>query len=435
MPCEPSRSMTSHPKVRLKVTDITNPTTMPTGAAAVPTTGISAAPAETPESAIETPACRASMRRAGTMSNISFILSLLYLLFLAADGQHLRGVGGNNLVLGVGSDDLDGDVFEPGKEDSLPHVGLQQKELFLIRQVEGLLQSINGGRRLFEQQLDGGVGNHGESVRRLEEVVHVLGNGRQPQVVLAAAFGHTVEEGRRVVGLHHPPRLVDDQQALFEVLAHRVPDVVGYQVHRHRLEVVLHVAYGKDDELFVDVDIGRLVDKARPRALSVLAEALDQELRALHAGEHQLKVGQEWRLYLGKVGVHRYVFERVGFGNGLVDDGVLRGGQPPEHNAEHPHQRHDVGAQDVGRRLVLARRREVKRVDMVLGVERDVEVPPAHRLREELVLALRVDDDDVGVKHQRAQNFELSGIAFAGARLGKDDRVVVLQRKAVKEHQ
>src|SRR3989344_314007 len=175
MPCEPSRSMTSHPKVRLKVTDITNPTTMPTGAAAVPTTGISAAPAETPESAIETPACRASIRRAGTMSNISFILSLLYLLFLAADGQHLRGVGGNNLVLGVGSDDLDGDVFEPGKEDSLP------------------------------------------------------------QVVLAAAFGHPVEEGRRVVGLHHPPRLVDDQQALFEVLAHRVPDVVGYQVHRHRL--------------------------------------------------------------------------------------------------------------------------------------------------------------------------------------------------------
>src|SRR3989344_3707227 len=265
MPCEPSRSMTSHPKVRLKVTDITNPTTMPTGAAAVPTTGISAAPAETPESAIETPACRASMRRAGTMSNISFILSLLYLLFLAADGQHLGGVGGNNLVLGVRGDDLDGDVFEPGKEDSLPHVGLQQKELFLIRQVEGLLQSINGG-----------VGNHGESVRRLEEVVHVLGNGRQPQVVLAAAFGHPVEEGRRVVRLHHPPRLVDDQQALFEVLAHRVPDVVGYQVHRHRLEVVLHVAYGKDDELFVDVDIGRLVDKARPRALSVLAEALDQ---------------------------------------------------------------------------------------------------------------------------------------------------------------
>src|SRR3990167_10616381 len=136
MPCEPSRSMTSHPKVRLKVTDITNPTTMPTGAAAVPTTGISAAPAETPASAIETPACRASMRRAGTMSSISFILSLLYLLFLAADGQHLRGVGGDDLVLGVGGDDFDGDVFKPGKKDSLPHVGLQQKELLFVGEVE-----------------------------------------------------------------------------------------------------------------------------------------------------------------------------------------------------------------------------------------------------------------------------------------------------------
>src|SRR3989344_2675151 len=151
----------SQPKVRLNEAQMTTPSSIPGGPRA-----------ERPK---EMPACSPSRKSAGTMSNISFILSLLYLLFLAADGQHLRGVGGNNLVLGVGSDDLDGDVFEPGKEDSLP------------------------------------------------------------QVVLAAAFGHPVEEGRRVVGLHHPPRLVDDQQALFEVLAHRVPDVVGYQVHRHRL--------------------------------------------------------------------------------------------------------------------------------------------------------------------------------------------------------
>src|SRR3989338_3869586 len=173
----------SQPKVRLNEAQMTTPSSIPGGPRA-----------ERPK---EMPACSPSRKSAGTMSNISFILSLLYLLFLAADGQHLRGVRGDDLVLGVRGDDFDGDVFEPRKKDPLSNVGLQQEELFLIRQVEGFLQRINSGRRLFEQQLDGRVGNHGEPVRRLEEVVHVLGNGRQPQVVLAPALGHPIEEGRR----------------------------------------------------------------------------------------------------------------------------------------------------------------------------------------------------------------------------------------------
>ena len=262
-----------------------------------------------------------------------------------------------------------------------------------------------------------------------------MGDGGEAKIVFAAALGHRVEERRRVLRLHHPPRLVDDEQALLQVFAHRIPYIVGHQVHGHGLEVVLHVAHGKDDKLFVDVDVGGFVDKARPRAFGVFGEALYQRLAPLQPREHQLKVAQERRLYLGKIAVDGDVLERVGFGDGAVDDSVLLGCEPAEHDAEHPYQRHNVRAQDVRRRLVLARQGQVEGVDVIFGVERYVEVAPAHCLGQKFVHALGVDDNNLGVKHQRAQDFEFGGVAFAGAGFGKDNGVVVLQTKAVKEHQ
>jgi hypothetical protein len=45
---------------------------------------------------------------------------------------------------------------------------------------------------------------------------------------------------------------------------------------------------------------------------------------------------------IGKVAVDRDVFERVGFGDRFVDDRVLLGREAAEHDAKHPHERHDV---------------------------------------------------------------------------------------------
>src|SRR5205809_652592 len=72
---------------------------------------------------------------------------------------------------------------------------------------------------------------------------------------------------------------------------------------------------------------------------------------------------------------------------------------------------------------------------MVLAVERNIKVPPSHRLGEKLILTLGVDDNNLSVKHERTQNLQLGGVAFAGARLGKYHGVIILQTKAVKQHQ
>src|SRR3989344_42352 len=204
--------MINQPKVKLRHIHTANPSSIPGG--------------PRPLSPKATPACSPSRKKAGIMSSISFILFLLYLLFLLADCEHLRRVGGDYLVFGVGGDDFDGNVFEPRKKYSLHHIGLQQEILFFVGEVKGFLQSVDSGGRLFEEELDGGGGYHREPVGRLKKVVHVLGNGRKPEVVLAAALCHPVEEARRVVRLHHPPCLVDDQQALFEIFADGVPNVV-----------------------------------------------------------------------------------------------------------------------------------------------------------------------------------------------------------------
>ncbi len=70
-------------------------------------------------------------------------------------------------------------MLKAGKEYALPHVALKQQIFFFIRKIEGFLQIIDGRRRLFKQQLYRRVGDHRQSIGRLQKVVDVLGNGRQ----------------------------------------------------------------------------------------------------------------------------------------------------------------------------------------------------------------------------------------------------------------
>ena len=225
------------------------------------------------------------------------------------------------------------------------------------------------------------------------------------------------------------------KQALLHLVAHRVPDVVRDDVHRHRLEFVLHVAHREDDELLFEVDVGRLVHESRPRAARVFRETLDQGLASLHAGEHLFKVGEQRRLGAGEVGIAGNIFERIGLADGAVDDGVLFGRKAAEHDAEEADERDDVGAQNILRILVLFYRREVERIDVMFGGERDMERAAAGRLRELFVFALGVDDDDIRAEHERAQDLKLRRIALAGAGLREDDGIVVLERKTIEENE
>lgn len=59
------------------------------------------------------------------------------------------------MVFGIGSDDFNRDMLQACEEESLPHPGLQEQEFFLIGEIEDVLQEVDGGRRLLQEELDG----------------------------------------------------------------------------------------------------------------------------------------------------------------------------------------------------------------------------------------------------------------------------------------
>src|SRR3989344_4853780 len=181
MPVSPSANKRAGPAVRLMQMLMTSPSINPIGPAAAPTKGITETVLTMPISPSISESWRPSINNATSIRSVPRSIILLYRRFLPllAQCQNLAGVRGDYLVLGVGGDYFDGDMLEAGKKDPLPHIAFEQQIFFLIGEVKGLLQVVDGRRRLLEQNLDGRVGYHREPVGRPEKVVDVLRNSRQ----------------------------------------------------------------------------------------------------------------------------------------------------------------------------------------------------------------------------------------------------------------
>src|SRR3989344_4627529 len=258
-------------------------------------------------------------------------------------------------------------MFQSGEEDPFADVRFEKQIFFLIGKLERALHQIDRSRRLTQEYLDGGVGDHRDAVGGIQEVRYVLRYRRDTEVIFASALRDAEEERRGVLRAHHPPRLVDDEKAFAEFFADRIPDVVRDDVHRDRLQVVLHVAHGEDDELLVHVDIRGAVHESRPRALGGFREARGQRVRPLHPRKHELEVGEERRFDEREVRIRGDVLQGVGLGYRLVDDRVFLRRETSEHDAEKADKGNDVVAQDVARIFVFARYREVEGVDVVFA--------------------------------------------------------------------
>src|SRR3989344_144267 len=324
-------------------------------------------------------------------------------------------------------------MFQSGEEDPFADVRFEKQIFFLIGKLERALHQIDRSRRVTQEYLDGGVGDHRDAVGGIQEVRYVLRYRRDTEVIFASALRDAEEERRGVLRAHHPPRLVDDEKAFAEFFADRIPDVVRDDVHRDRLQVVLHVAHGEDDELFVHVHVRGAVHESRPCALGVFREACDQRVRPLHPRKHELKVRKERRLDLGEIRVRGDVLQGVGLGYRLVDDRVFLRREAAEHDTEKADKSNDVVAQDVARILILAWYSEVEGINVVLGGERYIEVASADGLGEVLVFAFGVDDDDLGVEHEATQYFQLRHVGFSCAGFCECYGIVVLEREAVEE--
>ena len=82
-------------------------------------------------------------------------------------------------MLGGAGHSLECDAVRPGGQQPLTPARRQQERPFAVGEVEGLGQSIDGLRRLTEQDLGRGVGDHRLAEVRAEEVAGVLGHHGQ----------------------------------------------------------------------------------------------------------------------------------------------------------------------------------------------------------------------------------------------------------------
>ena len=247
-----------------------------------------------------------------------------------------------------------------------------------------MLQDIDGRRRLFQQKLDRRVGDNRHAVRRLQKVVHILRDGGEAEIIFASALGQAQQERSRIFGFHHPPRLVDDQQAFFQIFSHGVPDIVRDDIHGDRLEFVFHVAQGKDDEFFVDVHVvGWLMNPAHVPLVYLESRCASESPPSMPASTSSKSDRSGGSMFV-EIAVGRDVLEGVGFGDGAVDDGVFFRRQPAEHDAEKSDQVDDVGTQHIGADSSSPGIGKVKRIDVVLGIKRNVEISSAGRFGQDI---------------------------------------------------
>ncbi len=91
-------------------------------------------------------------------SSLCFLISLflcffcfhlfLELPFGLFDFENLAGIGGDDLVFGIGGDDFDGVMLLAGEKQAFAHAGFEQKITFALGKFEGLGNSINAGSGL-----------------------------------------------------------------------------------------------------------------------------------------------------------------------------------------------------------------------------------------------------------------------------------------------
>ena len=166
------------------------------------------------------------------------------------------------------------DVVGAGEEETLADWEVGEALFFFVGEFEDVGEDVDGGGRLFEEKLHGGVGDDGAAHFSAHEVFDVLSDGGEAEVVFACALSEGEEEVGGVFELHELPGFVDDEEAAFLFGADDVPDVGEDDIHGDGAKLVFEVADVEDDHLVINVDIRLLGEDASKGASGVFAEAL-----------------------------------------------------------------------------------------------------------------------------------------------------------------
>ena len=165
----------------------------------------------------------------------------------------------------------------------------------MIRQIKRLRNNIDGSRRLTKQELQRGVCDNRLSVLRTHEIADILRDRRQSAIVFSRSLRDAKEKARRIVILHHNPRLIHNNQPALQFRTHLVPDIVQDEIHSDRAQFFLQVANVKHDELVLHGDSACVIQESRENTLCVFFQSSRERFRPFHVSQHFIEVAHSWK--------------------------------------------------------------------------------------------------------------------------------------------
>lgn len=125
----------------------------------------------------------------------------------------------------------------------------------MFREFEYILEDIDRGRRLLQEELDRGVRHDRFPILVRHEVFDILCDRRDTESVLSSSFHESEEELRTVFVLHDIPRFIHDEHTFFLRGTSDIPHVAKEDIHSDRSEDIIEISYREDDETIFQVHI------------------------------------------------------------------------------------------------------------------------------------------------------------------------------------
>lgn len=170
-----------------------------------------------------------------------------------------------------------------GKEETLSDGGVEEDIFFLFSEFEDILEDIDGGGRLLQEELDGRVRHNSFSLRTLHKVLDILCDGCYSETVLTSTLDETEEELRTIFVLHDIPCFIHNKDTFAKGTSCDIPYVSEEHVHGNRTENLIEITNREDYKSFSEIDISYFGEYSRENPCYIFFKPFTDSFCSIHS--------------------------------------------------------------------------------------------------------------------------------------------------------
>lgn len=222
---------------------------------------------------------------------------------------------------------------------------------------------------MLQKKLNRGIRDDRLSLVGIDEILDILRDGRHAEIVLPGPFDQSLHEEGTILVPHDVPSLVDDEESLLIGAPDGIPDIIQYDVHRHRTQGLIEVADREYHQSLLEIDIRPVREDSGEDSSDVGLEPFCDPFRAVHGlqhGEKLLHDGYFLSLYI--IILEGNSLQAIGHDDSLFKDGGFARSELSEHEIHETDQIDDRIPQEIPRTVhdILERTWKIEWVDPLL---------------------------------------------------------------------